>query len=193
MDNPAKPASSSPSALAEARRQHLSRFERDALPYMDRMYAAALRLTRCPADAEDLVQETFARAYGSFAQFQPGGNLGGWLYRILHNTFISGYRKQLRRPRLAEVPAADEASVPVVESAEAVVLGHEPDARVQAAFQALSAEVRTAVYLADVEGYAYQEIADLMGTQLGIVRSQLHRGRRRLRDLLSDQATSDAA
>jgi len=201
MNELAKPASGSAPALAEMRGQHAARFEREVLPYMDRMYPAALRLTRSHADAEDLIQETFARAYAGFARFQPGSSLAGWLHRILYNTFVTSYRKRQRQPRRADViqmlnrewAIGEGDPVPLEESAEAAVMAHQPDARVRMALQTLSRDVRTAVYLADVEGYAYQEIADLTGTPIGTVRSQLHRGRRRLRDLLLDQTSSDAA
>jgi RNA polymerase sigma-70 factor (ECF subfamily) len=178
--------------------QHAGRFERDALPYLGQMYPAALRLTRNRADAEDLVQETFTKAYASFGQFRPGSNIRAWLYTILINTFITSYRKRSHEPQ----PTADSqlrdwqlvraGSVPTsgLNSAEAEVLGHLPDPCVTRALQALSHDLRTVVYLADVEGYAYREIAVVTGTRTGTVKSRLHRARRQLRDLLHDYAAS---
>jgi RNA polymerase sigma-70 factor, ECF subfamily len=176
--------------------EHAARFERDTLPYFERMYPAALLLTRNPADAEDLVQETFTKAYVHFGQFQPGTNMRAWLYRILTNTFISSYRKRQNEPR---VTAAEEiqdrqlalvggAPTATLNSAETEVLGRQPDPRIARALQALSQDLRTVVYLADVEGYAYREIASVMGMRIGTVASRLHRARGKLRELLSDYA-----
>ena len=186
------------SARPEMCRQHAGRFERDALPYLDQMYRAALRLTRNPADAEDLVQETFAKAYASFGQFQPGSNIGAWLYRILANTFISGYRQRQHEPHLAadsqirDWQLARTGSQPSsgLNSAETEVLRHQSDPRVTRALQTLSDDFRTVVYLADVEGYTYREIASLMRTRVGTVGSRLHRARRQLRDILRDHAVT---
>jgi RNA polymerase sigma-70 factor (ECF subfamily) len=167
------------------------RFERDAMPLLPSLYSAALRLTRNPADAEDLVQEAFLRAYRGFSGFEEGTNLKAWMYRILTNTFINSYRKKQREPvtvhddDIADWYLYDKLGVAGAEaSAESEVLDKIPDEEVQRALEALPEGFRMAVLLADVEGFSYKEIAEILEIPIGTVMSRLHRGRKALQKAL---------
>jgi RNA polymerase sigma-70 factor (ECF subfamily) len=167
------------------------RFERDVLPLLPGLYSAALRMTRNPSDAEDLVQETYLRAYRGFGSFEEGTNLKAWMYRILTNTFINTYRKKQREPVTVQDDDIEDwylfdriGAAGVEASAESEVLEKLPDEDVQRALEALPEGFRLAVLLADVEGFSYKEIAEILAIPIGTVMSRLHRGRRALEKAL---------
>lgn len=176
--------------------QLAERFERDALPLLDQLYGGALRMTRNPADAEDLVQEAYMKAYQGFRSYKPGTNLKAWMYRILTNAYINNYRKAQRRP--AEYATDDITDSQIAEtashtssglrSAEVEAMALLPDEEIRAALMDLNEDYRMVVYYADVEGLPYKEIADIMATPIGTVMSRLHRGRKQLREALKDVA-----
>jgi RNA polymerase sigma-70 factor (ECF subfamily) len=175
-------------------------FAEDAMPFMDALYSAAMRMTHSAADAEDLVQETYLRAYRGYKGFEVGTNLRAWLYRILTNTYINSYRSKQRRPtetdlgevedlylyrRLGGLEASERGR-----SAEDELMDLVTDSEVKDALDALPEQFRVAVLLADVEGFSYKEIADILDIPIGTVMSRLHRGRKGLQKLLADFATS---
>ncbi|WP_157045320.1 sigma-70 family RNA polymerase sigma factor [Corynebacterium riegelii] len=173
-----------------------ARFTEEAMPLLDQLYGGALRMTRNPQDAEDLVQETYLKAYSAFDSFKPGTNLKAWLYRIMTNTYINNYRKMKRRP--LETSAEDVTDSQLytssshdstgLESAEVEALKMMPNSRISDALNSLNEDYRMVVYYADVEGLAYKEIAEVMEIPLGTVMSRLHRGRKQLREMLKDVA-----
>ena len=185
-----------PDAPQESPEELSARFERDALQYLDQLYGAAMRMTRKPADAEDLVQETYLKAFAAFASFSEGTNLKAWLFRILTNTYINAYRKKQRQPYQTGADGLTDWQLHEVEShtskglrcAEAEALDRLADVDVVEALAAVPEDFRMAVYLADVEGFSYKEIAEIMDTPVGTVMSRLHRGRKLLRELLQDYA-----
>jgi RNA polymerase sigma-70 factor (ECF subfamily) len=171
-------------------------FSDQAVPFMASLYTAALRMTRNPADAEDLVQETYLKAYRAFGGFKEGTNLKAWLYKILTNTFINSYRSKKRRPEQTDLDEVEDLylyrrlggleAVAASRSAEEEVLDHFTDADVKAAVEALPEQFRMAVLLADVEGFSYKEIAEILDIPIGTVMSRLHRGRKALQKVLHD-------
>ncbi|WP_413775453.1 sigma-70 family RNA polymerase sigma factor [Paenarthrobacter sp. PAE-2] len=193
-DDAQAPAAVDPST--ETAEQRRARFERDAMQYVDQLYSAAMRMARNPSDAEDLVQEAYTKAFSAFHQYKPGTNLKAWLYRILTNTYINLYRKRQREPLQSnsdtiedwQLAKAESHTSAGLRSAEAEALDHLPDSDVKNALQSIPEEFRLAVYFADVEGYAYKQISEIMNTPIGTVMSRLHRGRKMLRDMLADYA-----
>jgi RNA polymerase sigma-70 factor (ECF subfamily) len=181
----------------ESTAERVARFERDALQYTSQLYSAAMRYTKNPHDAQDLVQDTYAKAFTAFHQYQDGTNLKAWLYRILTTTFINTYRKDQRRPQISgaevedwQLARASSHTSDQGKSAEDEVLENLPDGDVKLAMEEIPEEFRMAVYYADVEGYSYKEIAEILGIPAGTVMSRLHRGRKLLRELLADYAKS---
>lgn len=167
------------------------RFEAEAIPLLDYMFQAAMRLTRNRPDAEDLLQETYLRAYGFFASFREGTNLRAWLYKILTNLYINLYRKRQRQPQMISENDVEDwylydkfRDSDLAPSAEVEVLERMPDAEVQSALESLPDQFRVAVIMADVEGFAYKEIASILGIPMGTVMSRLHRGRQALQKAL---------
>jgi RNA polymerase sigma-70 factor (ECF subfamily) len=181
---------------SESEDERRARFERDALQYVDQLYSAALRMARHPSDAEDLVQEAYAKAYASFHQYKPGTNLKAWLYRILTNTYINLYRKRQREPKRSGTDQVEDWQLgqaldhhdPGLRSAEAQALDHLPDSDVKHALQSIPEDFRLAVYFVDIEGFPYKEAAEILDVPIGTVMSRLHRGRKQLRELLTDYA-----
>jgi RNA polymerase sigma-70 factor (ECF subfamily) len=169
-------------------------FEKDAMEFAPQLYSAALRMTRNAADAEDVVQETFLKAYRAYHTFQAGTNLKAWLYRILTNTYINRYRKQVRRPNEVDFGEIEDLylykrmgsaeSGRASRSAEDEVLEQFVDADVKAAVEELPEHFRMPVLLADVEGFSYKEIAEILDVPIGTVMSRLHRGRKALQKAL---------
>ena len=165
-----------------------------AMEHMGSLYSAGLRMTRNPADAEDLVQETYLKAYRAFGSFQAGTNLKAWLYRILTNTFINSYRSRKRRPEQTELDEVEDLylyrrlggleAAAASRSAEEEVLDHFTETDVKEALESLPEQFRMAVLLADVEGFSYKEIAEILDVPIGTVMSRLHRGRKALQKAL---------
>jgi RNA polymerase sigma-70 factor, ECF subfamily len=172
------------------------RFTEQAMEHMSALYTAALRMTRNHADAEDLLQETYLKAFRAFDTFHEGTNLKAWLYRILTNTYINTYRARKRRPEQTEIEDVEDLylyrrlggleAAAAGRSAEDEVLAHFTDAEVKEAVESLPDQFRLAVLLADVEGFSYKEIAEIMDVPIGTVMSRLHRGRRALQKRLYD-------
>jgi len=178
----------------ETKEATAARFERDVAPFLDSLYGAALRMTRNPADAEDLVQEATLKAFAAFDSFTEGTNLKAWLFRILTNTYINQYRKKQRAPLQTSADELTDSELSEVSenlgmrSAEAEAMARLADSEIVDALAALPEDFRMAVYLVDVEGFSYKEAAEIMETPVGTVMSRLSRGRKQLRDRLRDYA-----
>jgi len=173
------------------------RFQEEALPILDSLYAGALRMTRNPADAEDLVQETMLRAYRAFARFEAGTNLKAWLFRILTNAYINTYRKKQREPQKISQDEIQDFDLyrelkdhdpDISRTPEDIVLDGLVDSDIIEAIDDLPEQFRMAVVLSDVEGFSYAEMAEILDVPLGTVMSRLHRGRKALQKRLWDVA-----
>jgi RNA polymerase sigma-70 factor, ECF subfamily len=179
--------------------EKLISFETQALPLMPQLYGAALRWTRNPSDAEDLVQETFAKAYGAWGKFEQGTNLKAWLFRIMTNTHINLYNKRAKDQAKTALDDLEDWQVGMGESlttsntrsAEAVAMDNLPSKIIRDALDQIPDEFRMVVYYAVVEGLPYAEIAEVMDTPVGTVMSRLHRGKKMLKTLLSDYAKQE--
>lgn len=187
-------ADASPVELTE---QDKERFQQEALPLLDSLYAAALRMTRNPADAEDLLQETMMRAYRSFNRFEPGTNIKAWLFRILTNAYINTYRKKQREPQKVSADELEDFDLyqelglhdpQFSETPETIVLDSLLDSDIARALDDLPEQFRLAVVLSDLEGFSYAEMAEIMGVPMGTVMSRLHRGRKALQKRLWEVA-----
>ncbi len=182
--------------MVDSQDELAQRFEAEVIPLLDTLYAGALRMARNPEDASDLVQETVERAFKGFKSFKPGTNLRAWLFRIMTNAYINTYRKKQRQPQQSssedvedwQMHKAASHTSSGLRSAEVEALDRLPDSDVTRALASIGEDYRLAVYYADVEGFAYKEIAEIMGTPVGTVMSRLHRGRKQLRELLEDYA-----
>lgn len=182
--------------MAAAEDTRRREFEEQALPHLDSMYSAALRMTRNPSDAEDLVQEAILLAFRHFDQFQSGTNIRAWLFRIMTNTFINSYRKKSREPERVDLPEVEDFYF-LSQAARNNELGEDPESQIlskfayediMAAIDRLPEEFRLVVVMNAVEGFAYQEIADILNIPIGTVRSRLYRGRKVLQKHLYEQA-----
>lgn len=184
------------SSATPSKEEKLRSFEQQALPLMPQLYGAALRWTRNPTDAEDLVQETFAKAFVAWDKYEQGTNLKAWLYRIMTNTHINLYNKKAKDQAKGglddmedwQVGAGESVTSKSARSAEAEAMDNLPSTIIRKALDEIPEEFRMVVYYAVVEGLPYAEIAEVMGTPVGTVMSRLHRGKKLLRDLLKDYA-----
>jgi RNA polymerase sigma-70 factor, ECF subfamily len=185
--------------MSEKKSEKLISFEQQALPLMPQLYGAALRWTRNPSDAEDLVQETFSKAFVAWAKFEQGTNLKAWLFRIMTNTHINLYNKRNKdQAKTAlddledwQIGSGESVTAISTRSAEAEAMDNLPSEIIRNALDQIPAEFRMVVYYAVVEGLPYAEIADVMGTPVGTVMSRLHRGKKLLKTLLSDYAAQE--
>jgi RNA polymerase sigma-70 factor (ECF subfamily) len=183
----------------EQERSKIQAFEQQALPLMPQLYGAALRWTRNPSDAEDLVQETFAKAFVAWAQYQQGTNLKAWLYRIMTNTHINLYNKRAKDQAKGglddledwQLGSAESVTSLASRSAELEAIDNLPSETIKKALHEIPDEFRMVVYYAVVDGLPYAEIAEVMQTPVGTVMSRLHRGKKLLKKLLAEYAASE--